>query len=162
MPGNHDDAFAVADDHVTRKNRDTAAANGNIEVNRVMDRQIQGSASTRAIHRKVHLPDGFAIAQTAVGYHAGHSSHLEPHEKDISAGRGTRIAPAVHHQHLTRGNGLHRLALRMLGVFEDAQLIQILASGNVSQRKRFADQIAARRAHATHILDKDVAKPALE
>ncbi len=160
--GNDDHALCVAHDHVAREHRDASARDRNVEIHRVMDRQVQRRAGARGIHRKRHGRDRVAVAQAAVGDHAGGAAHFESLEQDAAGRRGAGVLPAIHHQHAARRNHLDPLALRMLGILEYADMVEVLARRNVAQRERLADHVGAGLAHAAHALEKDVAKAALE
>src|SRR5450631_120840 len=182
MRGYDDRALGIADDDVAGKYRDAAAADRDVEIDGMVDRQVQGRARAGAEYREIHPGDRVTVAQPAVGHHAGYAAHLHAREQNAAGGCRARVAPAIHHQHLPMWDDLDRLALRVLRIFEHPDMVEVLARRNVAQRERLADKIvarlahwstfarrapvfalgAARRAHAVHALQIDIAQSALE
>src|SRR5215467_3932916 len=160
--GHDDHALAIADDHVTGKHGDAAAADRHVQVDSVMNRQIEGRAAPGTEYWKIHRCDRLAVAQSAIGDNAGGAAHLEPREQNTAAGCCAGIAAAIHDQDLTRRHGLDRLALRVLRIFENADHVEVLPRRDVAQGESFADENGSRPAHALHALYEHVAQAALE
>ena len=163
MLRNHDDAFVVADDDVAGIDRDAAAADRHVEVDRVVVDEVERRASAGAVDREIHRRDGAAVAHRSVGDEPRRAAHLEARRQDLAARGDAGFAAAVEHQHVPGRHALDGLALRMLGVLEALMLVEVLARRDVAHRERGADQIAAGGLRQPRdALDEDVAKAALE
>jgi hypothetical protein len=160
---NHDHTFIIADDHIARIDRDPAAADRHVHLDRVVLDQVERRAAARAIDREVHLRDRAAVAHWAVGDESCRAAFLQPRRQDLPAGRDARLAAAIEHEHGSGRRTLDRLALRMIRVFECAQLVEVFARRDIAHRERRSDEVAARRSRQPrHALHADVAESALE
>src|SRR6185369_6621498 len=75
---------------------------------------------------------------------------------------GAAVAPAIAHQHLAGRRGLDRLPLRVLGIGEDADMVEILARRDVAEGERLADHRRFDRGQRPDALQVDVAETAFE
>jgi len=66
--GDHNDAFGIADDNVSRVNPNTATSDRNIDVDGVMVNQVGRRGRCAAIHRNVHSAQVRHIPESAVGH----------------------------------------------------------------------------------------------
>ena len=83
------------------------------------------------------------VAHGPVGDEPRRAAHLEARRQDLPARGDTSLATAVDDEHVARRDALDTLALRVLGVLEDADVVEVLARRDVAHRERGADQIAA-------------------
>src|SRR5207245_4450887 len=129
-------------DHVARIHRDSAAADGHVEVDRVVVDQVQRRAAARAIDGKVHLGNGPAVAYGSVGDEARGPADLEPRREYLATRGDALFAAAIDHQHMALGHALDALALRMVRIVECTDLIEVLARRDVAHREGRTDEIA--------------------
>ncbi len=140
MRGDHDDAVAVAEDDVAGKHRRVAAADRDVDLDRLMQRQIGRRARAVVIGGEAELGDLGRIAKAAIGDDAGDAALHQPRHQDGAGGGGAGILAAVHHQHRAGRAILDRLALRMGAVAKHVDLVEVLARRHVAQREGLADQ----------------------
>src|SRR5438067_831443 len=95
MRRQHDDAFAIADDHVAREYRRVAAADRNVDVDGLVDRQIGRRGRTMVIGRNGELRDLLGVAKAAVRDDARDAALHQPGDEGRACGCGARILPAV-------------------------------------------------------------------
>jgi hypothetical protein len=125
--------------------------------------QVERRAAAGAEHREVHLRDLAAVAHRAVGDEARGAAHFQPGGEDLAAGGDALLAARVDDQHAAGRDALDRLALRVLGIVERAQLVDVLARRDVADGERLTHQVAARGlGQAVDPLQVDVAQAALE
>ena len=149
--------------NTARVNGHAAAPDRHVQVDCMVVDQVQGRAATGAVHREVHLADGTAVAHWAVGNQAGRAAHHQAGGEDLPAGRHTRFTAAVDHQHMAGRHAFDAFALRVVGVVEGADLVQVFPRRDVAHGEGGADQVATRWVgQACDALDEDVAETALE
>jgi hypothetical protein len=158
----HADALAVADHDISRIDRDVAAGDRQVEVDRVMADQVRRRGRMGVVGREWEVRDLRRVAKPAIGDDAGAAALPESGEQD-AAGRGGRtVLAAVDDEDGARRALLDPLALRVRAVFEDAQMVEILPGRDVAQRIGRADHRRRVRVDAVNALDVGVAEPALE
>ena len=97
------------------------------------------------------------------------AGHVEPvvrpaalRHQDVAAGGGGGVAARIHHQHVAGRAGLDRLALRVAAALEGAELVEVLARRDVTQRVGLADHPRRLAVQQEDALDEHVAEAALE
>jgi hypothetical protein len=123
---------------------------------------LRGAEGAGAEDRQRHLRDRGGVAHAAVGDHAGGAADQQAGRR-ISPAEAARASPRQSiTSTLPAGAFSDRLALRVLGIGEDADMVEVLAGGDVAQRVGRADHVAPVIAEAPDTLDVGVAQPALE
>ena len=158
----HDDAVAITENHVTGKHWRVAAADRNVDLDRLMQGEIGRRARPVMKRREAEPRDLGRVAEAAVGDDAGAAALHQPRHQDRTGRRRARILAAVHHQHRAHGTILDRLALRMRTIAEYLDRVEILPRRHVAQREGLADHGRLIRAQGMHILDHLDAEAALE
>ena len=162
----HDhDAVDVADHDVARIHRHAAARDRHVHVHRVMLREIERRARARAEERQADVADRAAVAHAAVRHHARDAAHFQAHREDRSGRCNRAVAATVLHEHAAGRRAFHRLALRMIGVLEHADVIEVFARRDIAQRERRADEVRRTRRRLDErrdALQEHVAQAALE
>ncbi len=162
MGGDDDHAFAIPDDDVSRPDGDVAAADRNVDVERLVQRQVRRRGGTAVIGGDVEFADFRAVPEAAVGDDTRDTAHHQPRNQDRARGSRPRILPAIHHHDETGWALLHGRALRVFGILKDRKLVQVLAGRDVSKGKGLADHVLRLRRDRTNVLDELVAQAALE
>src|SRR5438093_10177429 len=80
----------------------------------------------------------------------------------MPCGSSSPLAPAIHYHDIARRGDFDGLSLRVLGILERDQLVEILAGRYVSQRERLANQIFAWPTQTPYVHNEDVLEAALE
>ena len=155
-------AVGVADDHVAGEHRGIAAADRDVDVDRLMQGQVGRRRRAVVEGRDGELGDLAGVAKAAVGHHARDAAHHQPGDQDRARRRGARILAAVHDQHRAGRAELDRLALRMVRILEHCHRVEVLARRHVAQGEGLADHRARTRVERMDVLDELVAQAPLE
>ncbi len=160
---NDHDAFGIADHDVAGNDRDFAAGDRHIEIDGVMLDQIGRRRRMRMIGREGRCRDLRRVAKAAVGDDAGGTALPQPRQQNV-AGRGRgMITPAVDDEDMAGRALLDALALRMVAVFEHAEMVEVLARRDIAQRIGRPDHVRHGAAlNAMDAGDEGVAEAALE
>ena len=89
-----------------------------------------------------HFSDRTGVADAAVAHQHGNTSLHQSHHQDLAGARGSRVASAVDHQHVSGRRDLDRLALGMLRIGEHGDGVEIFARRDVAQREGGASTVA--------------------
>jgi hypothetical protein len=160
--GNHHHAFGITHHHVARPYGCVAAADGPVDVDRLVQRQVGRCAGPLVVGRDVQSRNLGAVAKAAVGDHAGHAAFHQPGDEDAAGRRGACVLAAVDHEHRAGRAFLHRLALRVTSVVEHGDRVQVLARRHVAQREGRPHHVGQARVQRVHVLDELVAQATLE
>jgi hypothetical protein len=102
------------------------------------------------------------VAKAAIGDDAGGAAHLHPRDQDIAGRGGAPVLARVDDHDVSRRDLLDGLALRMRAVFEDAEMIEVLARRDVAQGIGLPDHARRVGIEQPDILQEDVAETLLE
>src|SRR5947208_6977063 len=162
MRWNDNDTFGIADDDVAGEYRRIAASDRNIDVERLVNRQVGGPSGTMMVGGYGKFRDIRRIAKTAVSYHARYGSLHQARDEERAGGGRARVLSAIDDQHRTGWTLFHGLSLRVLSIAEHADRVEILARRDIPQRERLAHHRSGLRVERMHILDVLIAQAALE
>src|SRR6516164_2265117 len=109
--GRDDDAIAVANDDVAGIDGDATAADGQIEIDRLVHNRARRRARPPQVAGKACFQNALRFPEAAVGDDAGAAARFQPADIEIAGGRSPWIATRVDNEDISRWAFLHRLHL---------------------------------------------------
>ncbi len=123
MGGDDDHALGIAHHDVARPDRRVAAADGHVDLDRLVARQVGRRRGAVVIDREIHLGHLGRVAETAIGDDPGAAAHHQPGHQDRSRRGGARVLARVDDHDRARRAPLDCIPLGVLGVLEDLESI---------------------------------------
>ena len=120
---NDHNSFGVTDYNVSWKDRDVAAADGNIDVNGLMKSKICWGGGPAMVGREPQRCNIRGITRSAISYNSGDAALHQSRYEDTSGRSGAGVHSAIYDKNAPWRTLFDCLALGMLAVFEHSKRV---------------------------------------